>query len=234
MRTIMKHHYSVLIWTLCASSLLLQGCFPLYRASIPNQPIMKQKGDIEISAGIETGSAFVEGSYAITDFAYATVGGLSWTNNNSSAYFAEGGIGFYQTKDKNGFSFSALGGYGESSALNNWWSTSTVNFIETSAISTRYARISIQPSYYFHRPYIDFAMIFRNSFVNWLSPETVGTDRPGIDIFFEPTLAFRAGPPNTKFFFDAGLQVPAFRSFSHYNAPFHLAVGVDVIFQKRK
>lgn len=230
----MKPYQSILPRVLAFISVLLHGCFPLYRASLPNQPIMAKKGDIEISSGIETGSAFVEGSYAITDFAYVTVGGLSWTNDNSSAFFAEGGIGFYQTKENTGFSLSALGGYGESSALNNWWSVNIVNFIETPAISTRYARISIQPCYYFHRPYVDFAMIFRNSFVNWLAPEIVGTEKPGLDIFFEPTLSFRAGPPNTKFFFDAGLQVPAFRSFNHYSAPFHIGVGVDVIFQKRK
>ena|GEM_PF-748787 len=234
MNTNMNPRQTPFHWLIIALFMAMQSCFPLYRASLPNQPILEKRGDIEISSGIETGSAFVEGSYALTDFAYVTAGGLSWTNDNSSAYFAEGGIGFFQTKEKTGFSLSALGGYGESTVLNNWWANGNFNFVDGSSISARYARLSIQPAYYFHRPYVDFAMIFRNSFVNWIAPSSAGTETPGLDIYFEPTLSFRAGPPNTKFFLDAGLQIPAYRSYSHYNAPIHIGVGVDVIFQTIK
>ena len=212
---------------------LIQSCTPIYRAGIPNQPIMKQRGDVEISSGIETGSAFAEASYAITDFAYLTGGGLSWISNNGSTTFGEGGVGFYKTIDKSGFSFSAIGGYGESSAFNSNW-VSIDGFWASESIQARYARLSLQSAYYRHSQYADFSVILRSSFVNWIAPENVNSESPGIDFYLEPTLSFRAGPPNTKFFIDAGLQIPAYQSFRHFNAPIHLGVGVDVIFKTLK
>ncbi len=230
----MKRVYRSIYRLLFVLALACQGCHPIYRASLPNQPIMEKRGDIELSSGIETGSAFVEGSYAFTDFAYVTVGGFSWSSMNSSASFAEGGLGFYQTKEKTGFSFSILGGYGESAVFDGQWRVTQPIFQDGGFISTRYSRLSIQPAYYVHREYFDFAMIFRNSLVNWISTDFPGLESPGFDIYLEPTLSFRAGPPNTKFFFDTGLQVPAFRSFNHFNNPLHVGVGVDVIIQTRK
>lgn len=213
---------------------LLYSCVPLYRASIPNQPILKQRHDTEIEVGIETGSAYVNASYAFTNNMFVTVGGNSWTNRHTSSQYGEIGFGFFKAQDNEGFSLGFNAGYGTADVLwtalppawfDPWWN-------ETTAVNVEFARLSIQPGYYYYKGNHSFSFAIRNSLVNWISPTNFNEQTTGSDFFMDPVISYSSGSTMTKFFGECSLQIPIVRSYNHANIPIHLGFGVAFYLSK--
>lgn len=231
----LKHHPSILLVLLCLT-LVLDGCRPLYRASIPNQPVFTGKNQAEMEVGLETGTAYGSLSYSVTDQIYITGSTNAWFSNHTTSQFGEFGLGLFKyNQDKErGLSLSVLSGFGASTVVRD--SDPTFGFNgpqQDPEYQSQFTRFSIQPALFLLDDNIDVTFAWRNSMLYWLNPDEYdGQIVDGFDIYTEPTLSLRAGSPMTKFFFDLGLQVPITRAFRHPINPIHLGVGVSVSLSK--
>ena len=105
----------------CALITVLSACRPLYRASIPNQPMLTEKNELEVDVGVETGSGYVNASYSLSNHILITAGGNAWSNNNTSAQFGEIGVGFFHYNASENFGGSVLAqtGFGNANVIDN-------------------------------------------------------------------------------------------------------------------
>jgi len=227
-------------WTYIAASLLLMsvtGCRPLYRASIPNQPMLTEKRQLDAKIGLETGTGYFNATYALTNHVLLTAGGNAWSNRNTTARFGESGIGVFGFDEKSKFGWSTLltTGFGYASVIDDVgifeFPDNDGNPIQYQA---QYIRTSIQPGFYIAGNAFDLGFALRASGVNWLSPDIYRDQRvQGLEIYFDPVLTLQAGTEAVKFFLETSLTIPTVRTFNHPINPVHLGLGMTFTISRR-
>ncbi len=222
----------------CALITVLSACRPLYRASIPNQPMLTEKNELEVDVGVETGSGYVNASYSLSNHILITAGGNAWSNNNTSAQFGEIGVGFFHYNASENFGGSVLAqtGFGNANVIDNDLFDDPFNGNQTGLIeyNAQFTRFSLQPGIYWKMEHLDVGMGLRNSVVYWLAPSNYDSQTvDGYDIFAEPVVSMQAGSAATKFFLESSLQIPIYRAFRHPVTPFHLGLGISFLISKK-
>jgi len=216
----------------------ISACRPLYRASIPNQPMLTGKSELEVDVGVETGSGFVNASYSLTNHILLTAGGNAWSNNNTSAQFGEVGVGFFRYNEVENFGGSLLvqAGFGNANVIDNDFIDDPFNPNQNGLVeyNAQFSRFSLQPGIYWKTENFDVGMGLRNSMLYWLAPSDYdGQTVDGFDIFAEPVVSMQAGSAVTKFFIESSLQIPIYRAFRHPITPFHLGLGISFLISKK-
>ncbi|MEQ9188165.1 MAG: hypothetical protein RLP15_10560 [Cryomorphaceae bacterium] len=232
----MKKAFHLILWAILVA-LIGTSCRPLYRASIPNQPMITERGQAEVDIGVETGSGYLNASYSLSDHLFVTAGGNAYSSNHTTAQFAELGAGYYSFNKERRFGTSVMGqigfGYAEvirDESVSNFFEPGDIELIE---YDVQFLRFGVTPSAYWKSDHVDVALGMRNSMLYWLSPsEFQDQEVDGIDIFVEPVVSVQTGSAVTKFFLESSLQIPIYRSFSHPVSPIHLGFGISFLISK--
>ncbi len=219
--------------------LLSSSCFTLYKPNIVNSPLLNEKGEGNITAGLGisgSGLANLQGAYAYSDNKALMLNLMvhsrrtdSVNNGNSQhllLYFGEVGIGYFKNLNKSRtLLFQNYGGIGLGSS-----SDKIIGGTETPSISANYATLFIQPGVAITSRNIDLALDIRGNFVQmfnvngylyerfdwWNTDFILHKDTSYNFINIEPALTIRAGDSRVKGFLQLGAILPVYNPNNYF------------------
>lgn len=215
----------VIIATLSAVWLLI-SCKTVYIPNNFNSPLLRNKGDAQLTFSSGFSGIELQGAYALTDHWGIIANGQYCKNpdkeNESYVYkLAEGGIGYTEHfSDRGVFEFFAGSGIGEAPA-------DFRHFTYTGTEKARVKRLFLQPAIGFSNDLIDISLVTRLAGVN-MGGET--------NWFFEPGVVGKIGYRRFRLVGTFGFSTPL-RSYDQRSwdqLPFFINLGLHINLGKRK
>ncbi len=220
---------------LLATNLFLVGCVSLYKPTVLQSPLLKEKGNARVSGSVGllgTGLFNLQGAYAPNDHVGVLVGGMYHTERTNeesgnpektSIYYGEVGGGYFTTFGGEGnrlFQCYGGAGIGRSNHVMHQ------NDQSEPRIGSEYATVFIQPGIAYVSRNFDAALDVRNNVVHlfnthanlmerfefWNTQSSFVADTTLNFMLIEPTLTLRFGPERVKGFIQVGLTLPVWNS----------------------
>jgi hypothetical protein len=217
-RHFIKLHQTNAMKKLILLALIFSSCAPVYIPNIRNSPMFTKGGEVQISGQIGNG---YDGQAAVSITKHLGVmGSYNYINRESADpdndekilkhTFAEGGIGYFENKEKNFFEIFAGYGKGEGYSAGGGFVSGTSLYAENA--TGKYERFFLQPAFGFNKKTVHVSFVPRMSLVDF-KEYTVGSTSYKIDedpkFFFEPAVITRVNAAENHFFFtfQAGFSI---------------------------
>lgn len=232
--------------------LLLSSCTTLYKPNMVQSPMLKEKGDLNVSGSLGVtgmGNGHVQAAYAPKEhlgimlnlMGHSESEGYDTNPEKLNILNAEAGIGIHKKfGSKNNLLLQVYAGYGRGRS---------VNFIETNTpesrpeMSSNFSSLFFQPGIAYFGEFMDVAVDLRFKRVtmfdlnarlysefNWWNTEYEFFNNSSVAFgLFEPAVTFKIGDENYRGIFQAGLNVPIANTDNYYTVnPFNY-FGYDYI-----
>lgn len=211
-------------------ALIFSSCAPVYIPNIRNSPMFTKGGEVQIAGQIGNG---LDGQAAVSVTKhFGLMGSYNYINresgnpDNDDKYlrhtFYEGGVGYFENKEKT--FFEVFAGYGKGEGF------SAGNIFSVENATGKYERFFIQPAIGFNKKTVHFSFVPRISAVDFKEysvGSTVYQVNEDPKFFFEPGVITRINAAENMFFFtfQAGLSVCMNSSVYFDYRNFQLATG---------
>ncbi len=211
----MKYRLNNLI-NLCALFLLflLTSCAPVYVPNAVNTPLLTEKNQFQIKAGIGLSGTDIQSAYALTDH-FAVMANYNFRNNTakedengSKGRLGEAAIGLFFPSPKKAVIYEIYTGFGY--GYGKYSDIGSGTFDKSAEGS--FNRFFIQQNFAYHFLFVDLIQATRASFVNFYKYNESGFStaltKNKSAWFIEPTLTLKAGKA-IKVYYQVGVTYPA-------------------------
>ncbi len=189
----------------------------VYRATALRAPLMKEQHDVDIQLNSSTAGSEIYAAYAPLDNLAVSIGyaGSKDTNFSRNTRFSDLEFSVMPFYSKNLLRLEMPMGFGYTrrESLDNSFAT-----------FQPYTRYYVQPTIAMGWEYIDLALIFRSTLINYTEPAFKQ------DVRNQLGLMFRAGIPTVKFMAQVSSEFGTQNTNLVDYYPMHVAVGLNVYF----
>jgi hypothetical protein len=217
-------------------AIIFSSCAPVYYPNVRNSPMFTKAGEFQGSGFIQPDflneqveGIEAQGAVSISNH-IALMGNFSYGNNRDERYrhykFFDGGIGYYQNKDKWCHEIFAGYGVGEGSAYDE----NDKGSLE--AASGKFRRFFIQPAVALNKNVLQFSFIPRIALVDFTEYTSnvrgfTEIANPNPQVFIEPAAIVRLNLLKNRLFIScqSGLSVPVSKVQYDYRS-FYISAGI--------
>jgi hypothetical protein len=232
--------------------LVLTGCVTLYKPNAIHSPLLKEKGELNTSAGLGLsgcGLFNLQAAYAISNHAGVMMDGMyhyrNTSNDDSSVeklkmFFGEAGAGYFNTYgNKKNVLFQCYGGGGYGFSTDKISNTDQSN----PEMNAKYLSIFVQPGVAYTSKNFEIGFDLRANYVHifdiyaylydrfewWNTDFELYSDTTLVFVNLEPTVTMKAGGKKLKAVVQLGATIPTINSNSYFTVSSSSMLGARLI-----